>query len=104
MGVQVFHKNLPIDKDIRLFFFSILSISNLLMPNSKVKCLKSLSFKYEARVSSEPLQNFSESIKVIDLLTIMLVYLSMPLGITSISTLKLFNSFKIMCPSCICKL
>ena len=42
MGVQVFHKNLPIDKDIRLFFFSILSVSNLLMPNSKVKCLKNL--------------------------------------------------------------
>ena len=40
-----------------------------------------------------------ESIKVICLLTIMLMYLLMPLGITVISTLKLFNSLKIVCPS-----
>ena len=32
------------------------------------------------------------------------MYLSMPLGITAISTLKLFNSLKIMCPSYPCKL
>ena len=34
----------------------------------------------------------------------MLLYLSMPLGITAISTSKLFSSLKIMCPSYPCKL
>ena len=33
------------------------------------------------------------------LLTIMLMYLSMPLGITAMSTSKLFSSLKIMCAS-----
>ena len=32
------------------------------------------------------------------------MYLSIPLGITEISTLKLFNYLKIMCPSYACKL
>ena len=34
----------------------------------------------------------------------MLIYLSIPLGITSISTLELFNSLKIICSSYPCKL
>ena len=34
----------------------------------------------------------------------MLMYLSMPLGITATSTSKLFSSLKIMCPSYPCKL
>ena len=38
------------------------------------------------------------------LLTIMLMCLSMPLGITAISTSKLFSSLKTMCPSYPCKL
>ena len=56
----------------------------------RLKYLKSSSFKFDARVSSEPML-------IVCLLTIMLMHLSTPLGITSISTLKLFNSLKIMC-------
>ena len=69
------------------------------MPNFEVKYLKSSSFEFDARVSGKPLQNCSEFIKVICLLTVMLIYLSMPLGITSIVTLKLFDSLKIKWPS-----
>ena len=65
------------------------------MPNSEVKCLTSSSFKFDVTGSTEPLKNCSESIKVVLLLTIMLIYLSTLLEITSISTLKLFNSLKI---------
>ena len=70
------------------------------MGNSTIRCLKSLSPKFDATVSSEPLQNSFESIKVIFLLTIMLIYVSVVLGITSIFTLKWFSSLKIKCPSC----
>ena len=67
------------------------------MGNSTIRCLKSLSPKFDATVSSE---NSFESIKVIFLLKIMLIYLSVVLRITSIFTLKWFSSLKIKCPSC----
>ena len=74
------------------------------MPNSEVKCLKPLSSKFDGRVSSELIKSCNESIKVINLLTIILMYLSMPLGITAISTSELFSSLKIMFTSYPCKL
>ena len=66
------------------------------MPNSEVKCLKPLSSKFDGRVPSELIKSCNEYIKVISLLTIILMYLSMPLGITAISTSELFSSLKIM--------
>ena len=69
------------------------------MGNSDIKYLKSLSPKVDARVSNVPLVNSFESIKIIFLLTIMLMYFSIVLGITSIATSKLFSYLKIMCPS-----
>ena len=86
---------------MHLFFFSISSLSE---GNSGIKYLKSLSSKSDARVSSEVLINCKESIKVIFLLTIIVIYFSIALGITSIVTSKLFSSLKIKCPSYPCKL
>ena len=48
-----FHKNLPIHMDMHLF--SLILISSLLGGNSDNKCLKSLSSKFDARESNEPL-------------------------------------------------
>ena len=72
-----------------LFLFRI---SNLSARISVIKCLKSISAKYDVIVSSEPLQNLCESINLMFLLTKMLIYLSIVLGNTSTSTKKLFKS------------
>ena len=69
------------------------------MENSDIKYLKSISSKFDAKVSNEPLQNLFESVEVIFLLTIILVYFSIVLEITSIVRSKLFSSLKVMCPS-----
>ena len=56
-----FCMNLPIHKDMHLFF----SISNLSEGNSDIKYLKSLYSKFDMRVSIEALINCKKSIKVI---------------------------------------
>ena len=56
--------------------------------------------KFLAKVSKKTLQNCGESKNTMFLLTIMLIYFSLDLGITWISILsKLFSSLKIICPS-----
>ena len=90
---EVFYKNQPIHMDMSLFF---LKNSNLSSGNSDNKCLKSLSSKFNARLSNEAFRNCNESEKMIFLLTIILIYLSSILGITWISiSLKLFSSLKL---------
>ena len=58
--------------------------------------MKPLSSKFDVRVSSEALTNCKESIKEIFLVTIIRMYFSIVLGITSVVSSKLFSSSKIM--------
>ena len=88
--------------DMHLFFLRSF-ISYFI--NSVDKYLKSLSCRFSAKVSREEFKNCTESKKIIFLLTIILLYSSIDLGITSLLlSLYLCNSLKSKWPSYPCKL